>query len=59
MTTHEDRLFIWIGKAMSVFGLVVVALLVAYALNDLHEADLASAEPTFVLAPDTLKARPK
>jgi hypothetical protein len=55
MTAHEDKLFIWIGKAMSVFGLCVVALLVAYALNDLHEADLASAEPTFVLPPDTAK----
>ena len=49
----DDRFFAWIGKAMSVFALLVVALLVAYALHELYVADVEIAQPTFTMAPDT------
>ena len=59
MTHPEDKFFTWIGKAMSVFGLLVVAALVAYALAELYRADQGSAEPTFTVAPDSTPRKVK
>lgn len=56
--THpsDDKFFTWIGKTMSVFGLVVVALLVGYSLKRLYEADQSYLhDDTPLLAPDTTR----
>lgn len=56
----EDRFFAWIGKAMTVFALLVVAVLVAYALQDLYHADQSyQYDDTPLLAPDTVRKGPK
>lgn len=56
----DDTFFAWIGKAMTVFALCVVAVLVAYALQALYQADQSyQHDTTPLLAPDTVrKAKP-
>ena len=53
---QEDRFWVLIGKACAIFGLVVTALLVAYALTQLYQADQSYVHDTTPLqAPDTAK----
>lgn len=60
MTHPDDRFFTWIGKAMSVFGLLVVAALVGYALTELYRADQSyQYDTTPLAAPDTTPRKPK
>lgn len=59
--TSEDRFFVLIGKLMSVFGLLVVAILVGYALAQLYHVDQSYLnDSTPLLAPDSTprKAKP-
>lgn len=52
----DDRFFTWIGKAMTVFALCVVAVLVGYALQELYRADQSyQYDDTPLLAPDTVR----
>jgi len=60
MTTHEDRFWITFGKAVAVcsflFVFVVASLCIVLLVQ--IDRDAMNNSPT-LLAPDTLKARPK
>lgn len=57
--TDDDRFFVWIGRGMALFGLVVVVTLTVYSLTQLRQADLDSDKPTFTVAPDSTPRKTK